>query len=98
MQCFTHVNDFLLLVYLEKSEHASYELMMSAGGSNIIRMYEARGGEEHQGCVSGERARVSDEAMFHRITGGRTVGTRREPVLHNGERPLSPQRRNGSGS
>ncbi len=38
---FNRVNVFLLIVYLEKPEHASYELMMYSEGLNIIRMYEA---------------------------------------------------------
>jgi hypothetical protein len=37
---FTHVNYFLLLVYLTKPQSASYERMRYADGSNIIRIDE----------------------------------------------------------
>jgi hypothetical protein len=48
---FTRVNGFLLLVYLKQRKCTSYILILSAYGPHIIRMYEARGGQEQSGHI-----------------------------------------------
>ena len=48
---FTPVNNFLLLVYLKQRERASSILILYAHGPHIIRMDEARGGQEQSGHI-----------------------------------------------
>jgi hypothetical protein len=65
----SRVNVFLLPVYLERPENASYECMKSEDGSNIIRMYEAgREGSERKRVTymhTGMRKEDAEKGLAH---------------------------------
>ena len=75
---FTRVNVFLLQVYWETPACTSCKLMISADGSHIIRMYEARRGEGDRAGAreprrSSQRVLLSDEVVLDRIARGGTA-------------------------
>ena len=86
---FVHPHE-LLLVYLKVHENTSYELMTYAGGSDIIRIYEAKyEGSERKQAIGTPTGREEDHERRTELRHRSGDWPQRPTLTRDGARPHS---------